>query len=482
MYRKPARIVFFLLAASIVAGACELSAGATAGDADIDLRPIKVTPEPLTRLHPKLKWMTEQKIRMMWIGDDLFEKYADTDKTKGQVIVDAGFNLVRISMGVNTSNKPSGVVDTSKPLELKHDRSKSTVLETRLAPNVAEARRVGIPLMVGWQYGSHHLEPYRKYRTDKGELHKISCCPLDKAYIAGQHIGKWAVKLAEGGADGMLIDMEMYHSDTTWFRGACTCDDCFATYLKRYATNWRAVYRQVPADQRSKWLVDRKALDNRHSWSQSHYASFAATRVEAMYDAIRRKCQEINPTFFFGIAPQLNHLRGVERGLGTPSVPCLVFGEHEYPCGAYRGSFMCAKQCRESLPALYSCGAFISRQPPEMLANNVIQSSLYTHGWWAYYGTALLIEPGPGAEKKALPGGYGRWGQTSAADYLDRITASHRELDRLLKLPRDQWPERQDGKLDMLKRRLAEARDDKTRAEIQAELTTYMGYLRQGGY
>jgi len=442
--------------------------------AELNLRPIKATPQPLTRLHPKLKWMTEQKVRMIWIGDDLFEKYADSDKTKGQVIVDAGFNLVRVTMGVNSDDKPSGVVDTSKPLELRHDRSKSTALETRLAPNVAEARRVGIPLMVGWQYGTHHLEPYRKYRTAKGELHKITCCPLDEDYIAGQHVGKWAVKLAEGGADGMLIDMEMYHSDTAWFRGPCTCDDCFEMYLKRFGRSWRTTYKNVPAESRGTWLADQKATE--------HYAAFAAKRVEAMYDSIRRKCQAINPVFFFGIAPQLNHLRGVERGLGTRSVPCLAFGEHEYTHGAYRGSFMCTKQCRQSLPALYVSGASIFRQPPEMLANNVIQSSLYTNGWWAYYGTALLINVGPGAEKKVLPGGYGRWGQTSAADYLDRITAAHAKLDELLKLPKEQWPPREDGKLNWLKKRVAEAKDDKARAEIQADLTRYEGYVAQGGY
>ena len=205
--------------------------GAAYGDELLDMRPIETKPEPLTELHPKLKWMTERKVRVAWIGDDLFENYPGSDKTKGRVLVEAGFNLVRVSIGVNTDDKPAGgVVAPANPPALKHDRSKSTSLETRLAPNVAEARRLGIPLMIGWQYGTHHLEPYRKYRTAKGELHKITCCPLDEQYITGQHVGKWAVKLAEGGADGMLIDMEMYHSDTAWFRGPCTCDDCFATY------------------------------------------------------------------------------------------------------------------------------------------------------------------------------------------------------------------------------------------------------------
>ena len=147
--------------------------------------------------------MTEQKIRAIWITDDLFEKSAEGDRTKAQVIADAGFNLVLVSMNPNTDDTRSGVVDPSKPLEVKHDRSKSTDLETRLESNIAEARRVGLHFFVGWKYGTHHLEPYRKFYSPLKGLAKYTCCPLDEAYIAGQHVGKWAVKTAQGGADGI---------------------------------------------------------------------------------------------------------------------------------------------------------------------------------------------------------------------------------------------------------------------------------------
>lgn len=38
---------------------------------ELKLKPIKIKPEPLSDLHPKLKWMTEGKIRGIWIGDDI---------------------------------------------------------------------------------------------------------------------------------------------------------------------------------------------------------------------------------------------------------------------------------------------------------------------------------------------------------------------------------------------------------------------------
>ena len=48
--------------------------GCAAQADELDLRPIEVKPEPLGQLHPKLKWMKEQKVRAIWVGDDLFDK------------------------------------------------------------------------------------------------------------------------------------------------------------------------------------------------------------------------------------------------------------------------------------------------------------------------------------------------------------------------------------------------------------------------
>ena len=446
-------------------------AGVAAHGGELALRPIKPRPEPLSRIRADLRWMTKEKIRAIWIGNDLFEKYDDSDKTKARVLADAGFNLVRISMSVNSDDNRSGAVDTSKPLEVKHDRSKSTALETRLAPNVAEARRVGIKLMIGFQYGTHHLEPYRKFRSSTEGLAKVTCCPIEEEYITGQHVGKWAVKIAAGGADGMVVDMEMYHSDKSGYHGSCVCDECFATYLKRYAKNWQKTYDKVSAEGRAGWLADQKASD--------HYAAFAAQRIEKMYDSILRRCQKINPAFFFGIAPMLHHLPGVERGLGTASTPCLVFSEHEYHHGAYRGSFLGTTHIRQNLPALFVSGAYVAVQTPEAMANNVVQSSLYTDGWWPWYGTALLTNTAAGAAP-GVP--YGRVEGTSARDYLDLITAAHVKLDELLVLPKRQWPERQDGKLNWLEARVADAKDAKARAEAQVDLDNYMKLVRAGGY
>ena len=422
-----------MLAAAVLlaASAWALGGGAAYGG-ELDLRPIEVTPEPLGQLHPKLKWMAEEKVRAIWIGDDLFEKSLGGGKTKAEVIADAGFNLVLVSMGPNTDNKRSGAVDATKPLDPRHDRSKSIDLEKRLTPNVAEARRVGLNFFVVWKYGTHHLEPYRKYRSPTKGLATYTCCPIDETYIAGQHVGKWAVKIARGGADGINIDTEMYHSDTAEYPDPCVCDDCFATYLKEYAADWKAAYDGVPAEKRGKWLVDRKALDTLENpwWGRSHYATFAARRIEKLWDGIRRRCQakNINPAFVLARYGVFDRLPGMEPGLGTPSVPCPMFNGNEYPMGPYRGSFLSMKRIAKNLPVLYLCGTYVKAQPPELLAKSALQASLYTDGWWAWYGTALLQD--------GLPGDYGRFGTTTRSDISTASRPSTRRSTNFWRRPK----------------------------------------------
>ena len=481
------RDTFALLAVTITTMA---AARPAPGADDLDLTPITPAPEPVGDLHPKVRWMTEQKIRLMWIGDNLFDRFGAIDvparegeTTKGDVLKEKGFNVVSISMGPNSDGDADSTTLNPRTVDPKHDRSRSTDLEQRLAPNVAAARRYGLKLLVGWKYGTHHLEPYRKYRGPDGKVARRSCCPLDETYIAGQHVGRWAVRAAELGADGINIDIEMYQSDAASYPGPCFCDDCFATYLAAFARDPQGLYDGVPPEQRGRWIADRQG---------THYAAFAARRVEALWDGIRRRCQAVNPAFIMAQYHTLEALPGMERGLGTSSVPCPLLDAHEYHHGPYRGSFIGVKRVRENLPVLFVSGLYVKVQSPQQFAASALQACLYTDGYFAWYGTALLNAVGPGEEKEILPGPYGRWGTSSAADYLDRLAATHARLDTLLAAPRDTWPERVDGKLLALQEKARAAEAERARSETaetrQAaeeaaqELKRYMGLVAQGGY
>ena len=153
---------------------------------------------------------------------------------------------------------------------------------------------------------------------------------------------------------------------------------------------------------------------------------------------------------------------------------------------------MSMNRIKENMPVLFVSGLYVKVQSPERFAENVLQSCLYTDGYFAWYGTALLSFPGPGEEKQTLPGAYGRWGNSSAADYLGRPKATHTRLDTLLTQPRDTWPKRIDGKLRWLRDRMqaAEAQLEanetaQTRQAVQdaaKELNRYMQIVAQGGY
>lgn len=471
---------------TLAAAACSLPCGAQ--QVALDLRPIARAPEPPGKLHPKLQWAAREKVRGIWIGNDLYEKFENGDKTMGEVLKDAGFNLACVSMNPNTDGKASGFVDITRPYDLKYDRSRSGDIEDRLAPNVKEARRLGLKIMVVWKYGTHHLEPYRKYRNPSGVLAKLTCCPMDYAYVTGQHVGKWAVKIAQGGADGMVLDMEMYQSDTAWPEGACTCDDCFATYLRRYAKDWKTINKEVTPENRGKWLVEQKAME--------HYTDFLCKRMEAMYDFMRARCQRINPAFVFGVAGQMYHMPGlyhmgapVERGFGTASVPCMVFSEHEYPIGPYRGSYVSMKRIEEGVPAMFLVGAYVAMQSPQLMADNAVMSSLYCDGWWAWYGTALLTNT-KADQNPGIP--YGRVQGTTAQDYLEKTTAANKRIDNLLALPKSQWPERKDMMPDFKLATIAEAEaklaqtgTEEAKKELEdakASYESYMELVKQGGY
>ena len=63
----------------------------------LDMRPVLIEPGPLDNLRPELAWMTKDRVRVAWIGGGISGKFPGTDKTRGQVLVDAGFNLIRMS-------------------------------------------------------------------------------------------------------------------------------------------------------------------------------------------------------------------------------------------------------------------------------------------------------------------------------------------------------------------------------------------------
>ena len=380
----------------------------------INRRPIAFEPEPVTELHPQLKWMRTDKIRGAWAATELYEPYGDTDRTRAQVMADGGLNVVVVSLQADPKN-----------------RSVAPALEDVLPANIRAAHDSGLALWTKWNYGSQHQEPYHRYRAPDGTLAKKSCCPLDERYIE-RHIGRWAVLNAKAGADGFVIDTEMYESDLADYAGPCVCDYCFRAYADAFAENSDAVYDGVEPEHRGVWL--------RPDGIYGHYSRFARRRTEDMYDRIRARCQALNSAFVFGYAGILEHIPGITRGFGTSAVPCVVFDESEYTTGP---TFTMQRNLRylrrTDAPAVYVCGLWLHKTRPKELAERALISSLYADGWWAWFGAALLLEP-DAVSGTYTKDPYGRFPATRADEYWDLLKPMHARLSRLLAGPREAWP------------------------------------------
>ena len=79
------------------------------GPQELRLTTVAPTLEPLGELHPKLRWMTQDKISTMWISGNLFDCFGfikvpprKGEKTREAVLVETGLNLVKLRLGVET--------------------------------------------------------------------------------------------------------------------------------------------------------------------------------------------------------------------------------------------------------------------------------------------------------------------------------------------------------------------------------------------
>lgn len=387
-------------------------AGAT--PSPLQFEPIGQTPEPVGTIDPSWQWLAEQKVRANWQPGDLHVTYPGRDVPVGDVLKEAGFNLVLLAIDVDRNN-----------------RSISSDLESRLPPNLATGRRLGLPIFVKWKYGSNHEDPYRRYVESNGKRHESTCCPLEPDYFE-RHIARWARRSAELGAQGFSVDTEMYESDSTGYAGPCFCDICFTHFLKSVTHQWKEVFTSIPLAERGKWVAGRDAV--------AHYSRHAARRIEQQYDSLRTQCQAINPTFLFGYAPLLEHIPGITRGLGTSELPCLIFSEAEYISGPRPQTWANVEDVRTTgLPGLYVSGHMILMHDPEAYARHALMGALYADGWWAWFGGALTTFPGK-EDPVAFQSPYGRAADTTTMDYLDRLRRTHTRLESLLASNPAAWP------------------------------------------
>ena len=281
--------------------------------------------------------------------------------------------------------------------------------------------------MIGFQYGTHHLEPYRKFRSTQEGLANITCCPVEKKNISADNTSaSGPSRLPKAALTVWSIDMEMYHSDKSGYHGSCVCNRCFATYLQKYAMNAKQTYRTTSAESRAQWLQDQKRKRSLRQLCCQDELKRCTTPSDAN---VKRSTRPFSlGSLRCYITCQVSNV-----DLGLLRYLAWFFQNMSTTMGHTAARSSARRIFAKNLPALFVSGAYVTVQTPAEMATNVVQSSLYTDGWWPWYGTSLLTNM---SADKSNGGEYSRVKETSARDYLDRIAAAHTKLDQLLAAPK----------------------------------------------
>ena len=363
-------------------------------------KPIRIPPEPLAKLHPKLAWIERDGVLAAW-GHAVDDTEAYLRKLKT-----SGFNLV--IYGFTGS--------------IGRQEHKQKFLENVVRCATA-ADRAGIALMIGRQYGTNHADPYRRFRPMFGDLHKRSGCPLDREYLQ-RHMFQYVPEIleidrrADCRIDGFHMDFEMYGSDDTYYGSPCVCDDCFRRYLRRTRPSADQLFQTIQPGSRGSWLKSKSLA--------GHYAAWFELRIGRQYEELQRQAHRRKPEFLFSYAPFFRWLPGLTRGLGTPQVPCLVFSELEYKTGVTDAALRMKDAIRaRGFPGIYLPGLWLQWHRPDAVARSALRGLVGGDGMWLWDATGLWRYPE--RDNPKAYGTYGRAKNTSAEDYSRAIQAARKQ-------------------------------------------------------
>ena len=120
-----------------------------------------------------------------------------------------------------------------------------------------------------------------------------------------------AVIAAKGGLTGMVVDMEMYGADQTWYDGPCYCNSCWSRFCREHVEGSDAL--SIPAAERAAWIKSHGIASDYARWQEASIANI-------LQDMRTRICAA-NPHFLLGNLHAIEDLAGLARGFGTPEMP-----------------------------------------------------------------------------------------------------------------------------------------------------------------
>lgn len=211
-------------------------------------------------------------------------------------------------------------------------------------------------------------------------------CPTS-AYFWRRSIAERGAALAAIALDhpvlrGMVVDVEMYHSEARKYTGSSYSDTAFRAYFESTAGSGA-----LPA------------ASERYAWVSSHggeqaYVNFQRDLVRALAANALASIRSVNPAFEVGGTGMLKDgelfYDAFALGFGTAQRPIYEFTQRYYRAG-YSGDvrgFLNSYRSR-GIHANLVMGLQLDHYPPEALAGHLYTAAIETAGAWIYDATEL---------------------------------------------------------------------------------------------
>ena len=320
-------------------------------------RPVpQIAPVHLGKLPPAYDWITHDRIRAL---------YGYSDQSTDTALLDRA-----AAVGFN-----SFIFHTSGPQG--HSEAGWQAICAAWAKVQAERK---LRVIVSWPFGSDERygnTQFGAYQPGGRERWTRTPCPLSEEYW-NRVVGDRAVVAARAGLTGLVVDMEMYGGDSTRYPGPCYCDRCWGGFVHEHLEGVQA--EDIALADRPAWIAGNGLT--------ADYARRQELEVMRILRGLRERVRAVRGDFLLGNLLDPESLPGLARGLGTPTMPTLIFSELEYR-GNITGVAGRVAQLRNlGYPALYVAGFWPQPVLPQDLPHLIRDGAPQCAGYWVWCALA----------------------------------------------------------------------------------------------
>lgn len=316
----------------------------------------QIAPSAIRKLATAFDWVVRDCIRALFGYSIQWSDKALLDKA-----VAAGFNTVLFHTSGREGHSETGW--------------------QQICRNWADVQRERkLHVLVSWPFGSDERygnTQFGAYQPGGSQRWTRTPCPLSKEYW-DRVVGDRAVVAAQAGLTGFVVDMEMYGGDMARYVGPCYGDDCWKRFVDDHLEGVRA--EDIALADRPAWVAGNGLT--------ADYARWQELQVMCILRSIEQRVHTVNPGFFLGNLLDPESLAGLARGLGTPTMPVLIFSELEYQGSIAGMPGRIAQLHGLGYPALYVPGFWPQPVKPDQLAKLIPEAASQADGYWVWSSLA----------------------------------------------------------------------------------------------